>query len=1111
MADRSVSIAIEGDVAGFIASIKAAEAAVGRFATTLERPIKSRDGMRGLAADVDSVGRSAQKTDKSINQLTGRLRLMADVAAILGPALAPIGAVGVAGIAGLANQLGAAALAGGTAILAFQGVGTALDAVNKARIEPTAANLEAARAALAELSPAAQDLVGKLQELRPALKGLRDAAAGGLFPGVIEGLDELETRIPEVERILSNVGSAMGSIFSDAANGLASSEWDDFFDFLATSVPATLASLGETVGNLARGFAELWMAFEPLNSNFSSWLMDASASFSQWADGLSQTEGFAEFIDYVRTNGPLVADAMGSIAVAVIEIAEAAAPLGGPVLQALAAIAKVVAAIADSDIGTPIMAGVAALSLFSRGQKALQAAGATTWGAKAQGDIKGMAGNLGSLGTVMYRLGQSADNADAKTKAARETVGQYAGTFGKAAAGVGALAFAASGLADKMGVANTASLGLLGAMSGFKNGGALGAAAGGILDFSNALSVGADDMERFFRMTSAESGGDVAAEIEAITDEIAKYEAIMEDARGLDLGVTKLWSTDEAAEAEESVGLLKQRLEDLQLQQDTAAASARAAAGGIGEVSSSSANAADAMLRARDAAQQFSAELEALSGFFDKRASIRDYEAALDDFRKGLDETGHSFDKNLAKGRANEERLDAIGRSAIRVAENLKGIKKAEYVDKVVGDLRQMASNLNGPARDSVQKLIQKLQEVGRQKPKPKVEVDNKSAMSSANAVEQALKTVDKQRPNPKVTVDTSSVRAAVSAVTSWLNGIQDESVYITTYRRTVGGSDGAGLTQGGPGQVGTNDADGSIHEFYANGGMRPRIGDQQPQVRPYSGRAGITWSEEGSGPWEGFVSGHPAKRGRSRAITSELAERLGGSVEWYADGGVRGDGPKRGAKDRQEEKREDRREEMRKRREERRERKTERRHDEIRKKFDKQIDALDKMVDNTKQLQSTVAGNFLNDPFENNATLQGVMSSLGADTARANDFRSAARNAKQLGLDGGVFRALLASGNTAVLEDIDSRGDVRRLEAAWAARNKATANLTFGTYTGGKTIDHLNDTIKELRRDLRGMEKRWERATERGTRKGAREGTDHTRKRDRQKRRQGAQRGKLP
>lgn len=102
-------------------------------------------------------------------------------------------------------------------------------------------------------------------------------------------------------------------------------------------------------------------------------------------------------------------------------------------------------------------------------------------------------------------------------------------------------------------------------------------------------------------------------------------------------------------------------------------------------------------------------------------------------------------------------------------------------------------------------------------------------------------------------------------------------------------------MGQGGP-QFSADGADGmllarsgrSVVKAFEQGGFfKPSIGSQQPRIETNRG-GGIRWSEWGAGPWEGFVSGHPAKRDRSRTITTEIASRLGGNVEWRnADGGI--------------------------------------------------------------------------------------------------------------------------------------------------------------------------------------------------------------------------------
>src|SRR5690349_20168813 len=139
-----------------MAAVMARDAAAAKL---LERSLNDLDGtsarttrsMSPLGAPngpVAMTGKQSHTASAQIDRFSGRLRLLADASALLGPALIPIGAVAVPAVAGLAAQFGFAALAGGAAIAAFQGVGDALSAVNKAHLDPTAENLEKARKAM---------------------------------------------------------------------------------------------------------------------------------------------------------------------------------------------------------------------------------------------------------------------------------------------------------------------------------------------------------------------------------------------------------------------------------------------------------------------------------------------------------------------------------------------------------------------------------------------------------------------------------------------------------------------------------------------------------------------------------------------------------------------------------------------------------------------------------------------------------------------------------------------------------------------------------------------------------------------------------------------------
>lgn len=80
--------------------------------------------------------------------------------------------------------------------------------------------------------------------------------------------------------------------------------------------------------------------------------------------------------------------------------------------------------------------------------------------------------------------------------------------------------------------------------------------------------------------------------------------------------------------------------------------------------------------------------------------------------------------------------------------------------------------------------------------------------------------------------------------------------------------------------QAPSTQANGSVLEFYARGGVRENHIAQIARQGTWR-----VWAEEAAGP-EAYIPLAHNKRTRSRAITEEVVRRLGGKgVEWYADG----------------------------------------------------------------------------------------------------------------------------------------------------------------------------------------------------------------------------------
>ncbi|GAB3776791.1 hypothetical protein GCM10027600_43230 [Nocardioides ginsengisegetis] len=420
---------------------------------------------------ITSTGRSADNAGKQIDRLSGRLALLAQAAAVLGPALIPIGAAGIPAVAGLATELGAAAGAVGVAMIAFHGLGDAMKAINKYELDPTAANFAKVQTTLEAMGPAGVHFVQFLQDMKPQLAEIQRMARQGMFPGMEDGITSLVTKMPRLKSIVSELATGLGDLSAEAGDALAGPKFQSFLQFVDREAKPMLEALGHTIGNLVVGFADLLVAFEPLTRSFASGFEDMSKSFANWAATLDTNQGFQGFLDYLRESGPQALDFLGTLTSALASIVAAAAPVGSAVLPILTAMAKLLGELADSPIGPMFFTAAAALSVYSRAMFVVEKAQAGF-----AGSLKGTVGGLLAVTSAQDRARMSAGQLVAAQRNQRAALAGSVAQFG-------ALALVASGTADKMGLANTMTLGLMGSLAG-PWGVAVGGAAGLLMDFT---------------------------------------------------------------------------------------------------------------------------------------------------------------------------------------------------------------------------------------------------------------------------------------------------------------------------------------------------------------------------------------------------------------------------------------------------------------------------------------------------------------------------------------------------------------------------------------------------------------------------------------------------
>ena len=1093
MATRRERVILDLDDAGYSSKLARNAAVTAGFA----RAIDAADGSTG------DLSRNLRESGKTIDQYSGRLAIMAQFAAMLGPSLVPIGATVIPAVTGLAAQFGFAAVAAGSLAIASQGVGTALEAMSKARLEPTAQNLSAAREAMANLAPAAQEFVRTVQSMVPAWQQLVHVGQGALFPGATDGLEAIATRLPEIERIVRRVNVTLGDMLADSGESLASERWDDFFTFLRTDATSALRDMGATLGNVGHAAANMWMAFDPLNDDFSSWLRDSAAALDEWSGKLSDSEGFNDFVAYVRKSGPQVAETFGAIGSAMVDIVTAAAPLGGPVLQIVEALADGISALADSNLGTPLLAGLAAMSLLSRAT--------AVWGSSSVTAARTFVAGQAAATRANVALATRVNMTAAEVKASQAAMGALGSQAAKGAAGVAALGLAFSGLGDKVGLGNTAMMASTGMLMG-PWGAAVGAGVGLLLDWQSAQSEASATAQEFASTLDQATGAMTAMSREKVFDELVaegaletveKYglsmnglvDAIMAGgsaweeyaaANNRSLGATSAGQARYYAELGDLFDA-SSKLTD-EIDQGNAYFEARASV--LGDASEQTGALANAAREAARAQRQFTAAVEAANRILSGRAGLRDYEQALDDLTKTLRRNGNSLDITTRKGRENQAALDNIASSALRVAENMNKTNRVKFLQSARRDLIDAAMNF-GKTRAEAAKLADRLLQTDRMRVKPKVDADTRQANDNLSTTSQRLRELHRMRTSPKVDADTRSADSSIDRTSGKLRELG--GMRATPKAQVDGGnSEGilstikAGIDRLYSKTVTITTYHDDIYRISRNGKPNPVRSEGWGNFDPMTSATAGGWAPTGKGGdgpnWPRIFKQFDinANQGAS-GVRSELNE-LKKSLK---------DAGKKWTKA----------------------------HDQMAKQllkqarqYDKASAAVERQTDTFRDLQKTsraysaqVAGTFKNAALGGSAS--DLMLQLQADTNDARAMEAALKRAAAKGLDGGLYKQLAASGNLALAQQLAgmSKAQIRQFEASWAAREKATRSLGeeaaqrfYGDSLAAakRRMEQAERHADRVERRMERMERRLEKAlrdagrkTREDTRAGVRDG----------------------
>ena len=489
--------------------------------------------------------------------------------------------------------------------------------------------------------------------------------------------------------------------------------------------------------------------------------------------------------------------------------------------------------------------------------------------------------------------GITAMNASLKTLGASSATAATALKVLGGAVAVAGVAMLATELGKIGPAAATADVGVRGLVSSVGQLSGTGRLTGGIADLfreDNGI-FGSDEkwvssgeaIERFAIRAQNAFGQDWESQVRRIQDFGASGAKMDETVRKIDGSLAELVRGGHADQAKAALDNLLKGISDpgvraktaeqftaMQTALDETAVAAGKAGAEIDPLTGKTVDAGNAAQSAADDTKAWSDALNGLNApLLDARSAARAFEESIDDASAALKKNGKSLDITKAKGRENQAALDGVAKAALDQISALQANGASQ-------------GQLQGKLSTSRSALIRTAEKFGMSKAAARAYADQVLQIPAARKT--------------TITANVAGAKAGVEGVLRSLRSLPNGKTitvttrYVTTGTRPTGGRS----TRGGI----TKDADGGMHvrsggalvKSYADGGYWDgTIGSAQPQIAKAGGR-GINWAEEGAGPWEAFISGHPAKKVRSRGIAEDTVDRLGGAITWVkpmADGGT--------------------------------------------------------------------------------------------------------------------------------------------------------------------------------------------------------------------------------
>lgn len=328
------------DMQAIMAELDRLEARILEVNATKIDPQGSTNGVNGASNAASTAGKDAT--------IFGMNPYLFGALATAATALIPAAASATTNVMGLAGALTAAG-AGAT------GFGIVATGVLKPVFEALSNYGTEGKKAFDGLTAGQKEAAEETQQFEKAFKSFSNSFQSPVLKAYTEALQAAENIMKDMRPVISAAGTAIDGLLKQFDQFTAGNQFKQFMNWLAKETGPAIKSLGETFGNVMKGMMSLLEDFTPAIKPVENGLVSLSAGFAKWAAGLSSSKSFKEFLDYAKTEGPIVWQTLKELGGVIKNVVVDLAPFGGAVLDLIDSLAKFVNELLNGNSATKNM------------------------------------------------------------------------------------------------------------------------------------------------------------------------------------------------------------------------------------------------------------------------------------------------------------------------------------------------------------------------------------------------------------------------------------------------------------------------------------------------------------------------------------------------------------------------------------------------------------------------------------------------------------------------------------------------------------------------------------------------------------------------------------